>query len=253
MKMDTQQILSDAHRTLDNILKFYQTNNVPLSYRPTVILLQEPVPEMAVAEAFAFVKGEGDVLAAINKRASASLHIEVCKKFFGIDLSEEAAQELFRIHEKFDPTNSNQRTGTTEWQDKTIYLLPGYQKIDEAARKWLFAHEVWYLIEQEKGVFKQHLSIAEGTATYAGWRYIKAKGVIEIEQCPDNLSLAYVGAGKLVQDYVGASPNPLTTTLDCQVRDLMEAEYLTRERPFLIRNAELFMQDEEKIKELGGG
>lgn len=133
--------------------------------------------------------------------------------------------------------------------DADIILFKPFNDIlDESVRDIFIAHEIWHLIEQEKGLMKEHPLIIEGTATYAARRFARKRCDKILEEFESYYPMLYLGAANIVQTYVENTDNPFVTVLDISLREKMQTEFIQRIKPVLYISHSNMLKDEEYRK-----
>ncbi|MDP2925568.1 MAG: hypothetical protein Q8N99_04300 [Nanoarchaeota archaeon] len=250
----TEEIIRTAEKSLDLVLPFYEGQGVPLSYRPKIVYINEVHP--LFPEGVARAKAEVDFLQFADKILSVSMLQESWRKFYSLEFSEKALEELFTATLNY-AGNGNVQIHPLEKRiaedDSGIFLFKPYNEFsqDTKARDRILAHEVWHLIEQERGVINVAPMINEGTATYAERRFVGKKGKKSIEDYEDYFSMIYNGSAKLVQDYVDSEENPLKAVLETSIRLKIEDELLRRIKPKLIATLEKTLESQENMFAIG--
>ncbi len=178
---------------------------------------------------------------------SQNLARTIWKDAYGIDISDEAIAEVTRTQK--DKLGNILIPQEFESGADVLIFQPyrNHSKEQEDGDE-IIVHEVWHLIEKERGVLQAHPFITEGTATYAMKRF-RGKGCDKpFEKFEDFFMMMYLGAANIVQNYVGSSENPYRTMLDSQVRRKIQQDMLGRVKPVLVERVKRSLEDEDNQK-----
>jgi hypothetical protein len=113
----------------------------------------------------------------------------------------------------FYPT---QQSNLTDFHDADIVLYKPSSELTQNGINQVMAHEMWHLIEQEKGISLQHPIIIEGTATYVQKRLFGEK--ILPQKNTDFTKWLYLDSAYITQEVVADSENPFRSLLEDKVR-----------------------------------
>ena len=152
------------------------------------------------------------------------------RKAYGVVMSEEAIREQVSVENKNMIDIFRNHSGVD------ILLFRPYAETMSIGRKSdeYMAHEVWHLIEKERGVLSTHPLIMEGTATYASRRCVGLRCDVRIEDAREYASMIYLGCANIVQNAVVEKENPFTALLDCEIRSSMQDDAVMRLKPVII-------------------
>lgn len=199
-----------AESSLRKALTFYADQGVYLSYVPTIEYRNgiHPANYRTIAEA----KAETELV----KKIHAFTQNNLARKIWachGIQVSQEAIDEICIAVEK--------KVEQMSIDEDSPYDITLYRRFTEAAdekdRDMVLGHELWHLIEKEKGVLSSHILVAEGTAVYASMRFVDENMALPLEKCKGFSEIFYYGAAYLFQEELGRDA-PLTALFDMQVR-----------------------------------
>jgi hypothetical protein len=163
------QVIKLAEESLARVLDFYCNVGTPLSYTPRIQYIDENCRRWP--RALAMVREEVEFWRKYLEFFSQNLARIIWKEAYGIHLSDEAIHELLMIEKR--------RLGEIPEPEELglegdIIIFKPYRKFINASDE-ILAHEVWHLIEKERGVLQEQPFIIEGTATYAMIRFGKKK------------------------------------------------------------------------------
>jgi len=239
-----QEIVKQAEDSVKRVLKFYEARGTALSYQPTLqyhdgICQQRP-------DAVAMVKYEYLTLDNVLDFFSQKLAKTIWKDAYNLDISSEAIAEITRIQKK----TFGKILLPQEFEfGADILIFQPYQTLSRAPkdRDEIIAHEVWHLIEQERGL-QEHPFIMEGTATYAMKKFVGQSCDKGPEDYGDFFMMMYLGAANIVQSYVGDSENPYQLMLDRELRAQMQNDLLVRVEPVFVESVKKLLENEEQRK-----
>lgn len=163
-----EHIINQAEESASRVLRFYESVGTPLSYLPRFQYIEGIYPQMP--NALAMVQGEFETLESNIRFLSQNLAKTIWGDVYRIDVSDEAIAEITEIQiNKFGKILIPTEFGP----EADILILQPYQDHckKQEDRDEIIAHEIWHLIENERRLFKEHLFIREGTATYAMKRF----------------------------------------------------------------------------------
>ncbi len=219
-------------RALEGAIGFFAVQGVTLSYRPRIGFLEEAECLRKNIQARAVVEngvpaGQPSLSHIFRYTTSVILWRHEC----GLSVSLPALRELHRAA-------GIRKTPRTE-NVANILVAPYGGGIDYDT---LVAHELWHLIEDERGLLSAGLLIREGTATYASARYLGVEGrgahlLSPPEECGDPFRLKRAGVGYLAHLHLHDERNPLLAMLDPAVRAELSGMALERCAPLARRLA----------------
>ncbi len=239
------QIIELAEESINRVLTFYKERGTPLSYYPKIQYVNEVYPQRP--NILAIIREELETMEQSFDYFFQNLTKTIWKDAYNLDVSDEAIAEVITIEKR----NMNRLFVPPEFgSGADILLFQPYishsTTIEE--RDEILAHEIWHLIEKERGVLKQHPLITEGTATYAMKRFNGKDCDTPFEKCKDYFTMLYSGAANVVQSYVGNTKNPYQTMLDPQMRDRIQQDLLERVKPVLVENVKRTLRDKNILK-----
>lgn len=150
-------------------------------------------------------------------------------KFMGLELSDEASQEIARLFEGRKTLPPAFYEG-----DADIFLFPPYGNVHYNPRKRdrTAAHEVWHLIEMYYDVVRKTIFICEGTATYAGRSFVGESCDEPPKEIVDLSEMLYSGAAHVVQGFVAGTENPYKAMLS-PLREKMQEVLMPKVSPLI--------------------
>ena len=224
-----ESIITDAEKSLDKALEFYERNDVALGYRPSLRYTDTICPIRP--DALACVKAEFEIVDKYIDFFYKNLGIVVWKGLYGLDISDEAVGEITRITKNRLPEVVF--SSYPELMSEADIVIFEPYKEDASSRDVTMAHEVWHLIEKKINLLQEHPFIAEGTATYAMMKFAGVNCDRPLEDFDDYLMMMYHGSANIVQNYVKNSKNPYLAMLDVDLRLKIQKELLDRVKPLL--------------------
>jgi len=238
-------LLKLAEESVIKVLKFYESRGTPLSYHPKLQYVDRICPE--VPDGLAMIREEFETVGNYIDFFSQNLAKAMWKDAYGIDVSDEAIAEVTRIQkDKLGKILIPQEFES----GADVLLFQPYQNHSKKQedRDMIMAHEVWHLIEKERGVLQEHPFIMEGTATYAMRKFRGESCDKSFEEFDDLVTMMYLGAANIVQNYVGNSENPYQTMLNKQLRGQIQQDLLKKVKPVLVERIKKSLEDEDNQK-----
>ncbi len=170
------------------------------------------------------------------------------KKYFNLNLSQEAVEEAIELHKKL----LIKRLPKKLIRKRLIMLYnPIFNVKQERQLDHITAHEVWHLIEDAYGVAYSHGFICEGTATYAELRYARENARLPsqntlVEWLSDNGLvdksafdvLLYMRTAAVVEQIVQNEKNPYGAILLPRKREKIKQIFEEKVLPSLIKKYE---------------
>jgi len=240
-----EQVIKLAEESVGRVLKFYENVGTPLSYHPRLQYVDGVCPQRP--DGVAMAKIEFEIMDKYFDFLSRNLVKTMWKDAYGIDLSDEAISEVTRIQK--DKLGKILIAGEFE-SGADIFIFQPYRNHSrqQKDRDEIIVHEVWHLIEKERGLLQEHPFIAEGTATYAMKRFRGERCDIPLERFDDFFMMMYLGGANVVQDYVGSSENPYQIMLDRQVRGQIQQDILRRVKPVFVEKLKKALENDDSKK-----
>lgn len=232
---------------LNDVLDFYAEAGAPLSYRPSVreIEARDPREMRMVARIGRRVKATATDRPSLSRTYARCRTTTLWREVYGLRCSAEAAAELNRV------ARVREVIRPPEPPAADILLFPSFAWSGSAA--FLMAHEVWHLIEAERGLLVEAEPIREGTATFAAVKFLESsereKYLYPPEDCGDIVSLRRAGVGWIVAGAVGASRRPLVKLLRLDVRRDLVNETMRRCVPRVVEIAESVHKDRGYVED----
>lgn len=231
---------------LDTVLEFYRGQGVPLGYRPTVEQVSSDcMREMElVARIGVEIAPAGPDQPSLSRLFARTRSAALWRRVLGLDVSREAIEELNRIVQA-------RRVLRSAGDSKAdIILYPSFT--GSAIKPWYIAHEVWHLIEDERGLLAAE-PIREGTATFAAALHLgKTDDELFLRppgRCGDLLSLRRAGVGHIVKEHLGRSARPLVEMLRPAVRAQVQEDALQRCQPLILALAREAAEDPDYVED----
>lgn len=229
------KVLEYAEKSLEKVLNFYESRGITLSYHPKLIYVDEVFPEMPQIAA---IKDELVPILFFPKELIKIIWYE----FYEIRLSNDAVDDLIKAIEDKIPYSNTRPT-----DEKKIVLFKPFKKYINISDE-IIAHEVWHLIEIERGVFYKHSLIAEGTATYAMIEFV-GKEYSFSGKCENLITMLYNGAANIVKKYVENSRNPLKEMLNEKIRNEIQHELIGTIKSFLTQRKNIELKEIKSVLE----
>ncbi len=241
----TKRIIKLGEESLSRVLTFYNNNGTPLSYFPKLQYINGVYPQRP--NVLAMIREELEIMIQSFDFFSHNLAKTIWKDAYKIDVSDEAIAEVIEIEKDklgriFVPSKFESEA------DILLFLPYRDHTVEQEDRDEILAHEVWHLIEKERGALQEHPLISEGTATYAMKRFRGQSCDRTFEECNDYFTMIYSGAANVVQSYVGNAENPYQTMLDRKMRDQIQEDLLGRVRPVLVEKVKRSLGDKNNQK-----
>jgi hypothetical protein len=225
-----EEILHITEGTLDEVLAYFREQGITVQ-RPTLSYVDEEPSEYIDA---ALGGGEHLTLAQIGEEKK--LYKERMRKmltwmgvlgweYLGVQVTTAAVEEISHsdiVEDSLDvllsgePEERNHITLYRSFADEVRYRLQG---------KDIIAHEVWHLIEQERGLLESSIFIMEGTAEFARRRMRGKMCTKTPEECVDIVDFFYRGVANIVQRIVDPQ-HPFTSLLEPEYRARISEETL---------------------------
>ncbi len=167
------------------------------------------LPPTAVAGCPMDVESAKRIISIIGKTRMQSIH-----RYFGLNVSEEALDENIRVLQ----SQVENEIQTYLPNDADIFLFPpAVSQVGMPGFLEAIAHELWHLVEKEKGVLADNGLTHEGTATYVGQRRI---GYVPIKREYASVhDFLYSSSAQVVRETVGHLKNPLPSLLEPDIRN----------------------------------
>ncbi len=214
--------------SLRRVLGFYERMGTPLSYYPNTRYVDcSPSVVLPGYEIIAISGVEINARYRCLQFLYRTLARVIWREAYGIVVSDEAIDEL--IAHLLD------RIKIPEFEEDIVIFKP-FKYLEDEQRDEIIAHELWHLIEEERGLFDRHPFIVEATATYARKRFRNERCDIPPEEC-DLVEMLRLGGANVVQQYVENSPNPYKAMLDPNLRERIQKELLKRVEPIIVQKA----------------
>jgi len=242
-----EQVIKSAEESVSRVLKFYKDRGTPLSYSPRLEYVDGICPQRH--DALAMIRQEFETLDKYSDFLYQNLGRTVWKDAYNIDVSDEAIAEVTRIQkDKLGKILIPQEFDS----GADVLIFQPYQNHcrEQNDGDEIMAHEIWHLIEKERGVLQEHPFIMEGTATYAMRRFRGKSCNKPFEKFDDFFMMMYLGAANVVQGYVESSENPYQTMLNKQVREQIQQDLLGRVRPVLVERIKKSLEDEDNQRDM---
>lgn len=233
-----------ANKSIEKVLVFYEKQGTPLGYVPSVRYKDGPHPERP--DVVMMVHGEHKAFENFMTFFAEEIAPQMYKDWYDLAVSKGALQEHGKNMLHID---ANQKPLEFPEADIMIYKPITSFKDLQAGSDECIAHEVWHLIEQERGLFDDYMLILEGTATYAQNRFLGFSAGKPLDQCAHFIELRYRGAAGIVSNHVANTDNPYQSMLDVSVRDQIQNDFITQAMPFMAAGlTALFQQEPYKKK-----
>ncbi len=232
-----------TQKSLERILDFYSNRGFNLNYFPKLKLVDEDFKELPYT--IALVKNEIETFDKFSDLSAKLFGVSIWKEAYHLNVSEDSINELNTAIKK--NVNLNSLITLDNYGGGDIFIFPLYYKISETHQEATLAHEVWHLIEKEKGVLSDSLLIREGTAEYAEKLFMNERFVRELEEIEEFREILYQGAGKIVQDKVSHLQNPYEAMLDPKLRSKIEEEFIERLKPVLVKKVKKTFEDKNYL------
>lgn len=242
-----------AERALDIVLSFYETQGVPLSYRPKLGYISkdpENFPYLMIANVEYEIREKNFDF--FNGRFTKIIWKDLHK----LEVSEEAIEELCDVTARLqkemveDPELDDILTfeyafGEDNVENADIVLFESCRDLDKKEMVEVLLHEVWHLIEKERGLMDQTPLIMEGTAMYVSRRAFEKRFDTTIESGEDILESIYLGGAALVKEHVEKFENPYIALLDETLREEIHNEVIERLEPVIGEKSRMLYENEE--------
>lgn len=237
--------IKHAQESTERVLGFYDKVGTPLSYTPKIEYKDSLF--QSDRNIIARIKEENEILENYLSFFSRSFAKAVWKGAYNLDVSDEAILELEDIQKR--RIGNVFRFEEHESDADIILYRPfrSYHQYPEESDE-VFSHEIWHLIEKERGVMQAHPFIAEGTATYAMRRYFGKACDKSLEECIELNGMMYFGAANIVQNHVKGSENPYKEMLKKEVREGIQQDLVKRVEPVLVKATMASLQNEDAIE-----
>ena len=237
-----EEIIKLFEESVSRVLRFYQSVGTTLSYRPKISYVDGICQHRP--NFLAMIRDEFEILDRYSDFIDQNFGRTIWKDAYGIDISEEAVVEVMKIQKN----RINKFLIPKEFESGAdILIFQPCRKFDKNKRNIdeIFAHEIWHLIEKEKGLLQETPFIMEGTATYAMKRFIGESCNKKFVEFGDFFSMMYLGAANIVQDYIRNKENPYQVMLDRSIRGEIQQDLLERVKPVLVERIKKSLEDEE--------
>lgn len=206
---------------LDQVLEAYSEYGIILHRKPRLIKTIEPDYIMFVV---IDPNSYHDNLRLDFERMAEELELDPENKSTLIKTQLNKDSTLFKKYKK--------NTGDIFVNFETLRYLCSQNSSPNSLERFHLAHEVWHLHELQEGIFSNHPSIAEGTATYSSFRLINVRdengssirggSIEEFMKLPlDSLGpfMRYTIFSSIVASVVESSENPFKELLKPEIRE----------------------------------
>lgn len=251
--LNMHPVIEFTEDSLDRVLAFYEMHGVPLSYRPRFKYIPGPHPKRP--DCVAMIREEFEVLGPLNDDISKIIDDVGLWNVLDLNISDAAIEE----HKRLSKSRLKPRHWLTDYDEfrdpeVDIFLFRPYRLSDNWERDNTIAHEVWHLVERERGIITRNPMIMEGTATYAALYFDGSRLEFDLKSVVNNiedfLQMRYVIGAYFVQTYVEKDGNPLKTMLYESVRNLIERELMTYIEPHMVRLLKGLYENESILKSM---
>jgi hypothetical protein len=211
-----------AMDSVDVAMEYFKKNGIELSRTPTVDLLEI---DNYSGSAHANIGLEKEVLLSAHEISAYLTHL--FRRNLRLDISSEALQEpseqIARKSYVFDlPTKCD------------ITIFPRIRD-SRSCLDGIMAHEIWHLIEAEKGLLNKPTLIMEGTAQYA--QLLFSGGQFEwYDNSSRRNDSVYWNIASIAREVLKGKKNPLQALFDQGIRTEIEKRTRINVLPTLLRN-----------------
>jgi hypothetical protein len=218
--LSPQEIEARAEESLDMVIDTLRTSGIELAKRPKILFKDEP----CVFHKDALASAKTDI--STSKKLLSVVGADILKAGmarFGLKLSDVAIDQSVKVTSQL--AQSLFPKGMSE-EDIVLY---GLIRRELGNLNGIIAHEVWHLIEDQRGIFASESFTHEGTATFVQSLFSTQKSEIS-DPC---YHLIYNVGAEIVEREVHGEQNPLLALLNPAVRARIEACFKAELLPLL--------------------
>jgi len=215
-----KDILGRARIEEKKALAFFQRNGVEFSNIPTIAY--QGIEHPSGTSTFASAKVEDDFTQNLYRLYGPQVYPRLFGEHYGLKISPAAVNELIKVF--ITEVESEKKRLTA---DITLYANTTEHIVDLPEA---IAHELWHIKERDSGLIDPALLIYEGTASYAGAKYIGRR--IRDAKLNTLQDYIYIKMGYIVQEHMEGKR--LAEMLSSDLRQKLKEAYNSYIAPYIV-------------------